>query len=169
MDPKEYYYNRFRSQFNEFVKKSRIHEHQGEGFYLSIRELNKENLSHIPHEDYTLFHCALACTILIDQVMYTHFKIDYPNFQKMTLYPKMEYGISSMNINPWSITHNGIGNTTFGKFIEYFVNDLKEFFAQNHFVDANWENVRTAMLNDKDVTFGRRGQVLKESLMKDKN
>ena len=77
-----------------------------------------------------LFHCALACTVLIDQIMYTHFRKDYSKFQQMTRYPKIEAGITGINVNPWLITHSGIGLTTLEKFIEFFVVDLKEFFTE---------------------------------------
>ncbi|MBU2578949.1 hypothetical protein KKA09_02430 [Patescibacteria group bacterium] len=116
-----------------------MHEHSSEGLYISIQDLNRDNLSHIPQEYYMLFHCALACTVLIDQVMYTHFKEDYSEFQKITLYPKIEYGITNINVNPWAITHSGIGLTTLERFIEFFVADLKEFFTQNQFERATWQ------------------------------
>ena len=164
MTPKEYYYNRFRDHFTEFVKKSKAHEHPGEGVYISIQDLNRETLSHVPQEDYMLFHCALACTILIDQVMYTYFKEDYPKFQQMTLYPKIEHGITNINANSWAITHSGIGLTTLERFIQFFISDLKEFFAQNEFKRATWEAVKSAMLADKNVVSGPRGEIFKKVL-----
>lgn len=165
MDPKEYYSNRFRGQFDEWVRKTDAHEHRGEGIYIPIQNLRSENLSHIPKDDYMLFHCTLASTILIDQVMYTYFKQDYPQFQQMTLYPKIEYGISNMNARPWDITHNGIGLTTLERFLEFFVPDLKEFFSKNKFKIATWDNVRNSMLNDPACTNGSRGEILKNILL----
>ena len=41
MNSKEYYYNRFRDQFVEFVRKSKAHEHPGEGTYISIQDFIK--------------------------------------------------------------------------------------------------------------------------------
>src|SRR3989338_758846 len=154
MDPKDYYYNRFREQFNEWTKKSGAHKHPSEDVYIPIQDLKTENFSHIPKEDYMFFHCALACTALIDQVMYTHFKTDYPKFQQMTLYPKIEYGISNMNARPWDITHSGIGLTTLERFVTFFVQDLKNFFTEQKFETATWDTVKNAMLNDKDVSSG---------------
>lgn len=164
MDPKGYYYNHFRSQFEGWVRSTEAHEHRGEGVYISLQDLRLENLLHIPKEDYTLFHCALACTVLIDQVMYTHFKEDYPQFQQMTRYPKVEYGITNINVNPWAITHSGIGLTTLERFIEFFIADLKGFFTQNKFAQATWGAVKSAMLSDKDVISGSRGEILKKIL-----
>lgn len=165
MDPKEYYYNRFRSQFKEWLRKSKAHDHPGGGIYISIQELKSENLLHIPKEDYMLFHCALACTILIDQVMYTNFKQDYPQFQRMTLYPKIEYGITNINVHPWDITHSAIGLTTLERFLEFFVSDLKQFFNKCKFSIATWENVKKVMLNDEDCVSGSRGEILKTILL----
>jgi len=166
MNPKDYYYNRFREQFNEWINTTKAHEHPNEGIYIPVQDLRQENLAHIPREDYMLFHCALAGTILIDQVMYTHFKEDYPRFQTMTQYPKIEYGISNMNARPWDITHSGIGLTTLEKFFDFFVQDLKEFFQQNKFQHSTWEAVKSAMLNDSDVIGGSRGEILKNILEK---
>lgn len=163
MDTKEYYYNRFRPQFEEWMQKAKsAHEHPGKGTFIPIQELRTENLSHIPKEDYMIFHCALACTILIDQVMYAHFKEDYTKFQQMTRYPKIEYGISNINVTPWAITHSGIGLTTLERFIDFFVPDLKEFFQKNKFKEATWEAVQSAMLGDKDVIDGSRGEIIKK-------
>lgn len=148
------------------MKKSQAHEHPDEGVYIPIQDLRPENLSHIPKEDYMLFHCVLACTVLIDQVMYTHFKEDNPEFQRMTRYPKIEYGITNINVNPWAITHSGIGLTTLEKFIEFFIADLKEFFEQYEFKHATWEAVKAVMLADKDVVSGSRGEIFKKVLEK---
>lgn len=166
MSPKDYYYNKFREQFSEFVRKSKAHDHSNEGVYISVQDLNQENLSHIPQEDYMLFHCALACTVLIDQVMYTHFKTDYSTFQQMTRYPKIEYGITNINVSPWAITHSGVGLTTLERFIEFFVADLRDFFEKNKFELATWGSAKAAMLADKDVVDGSRGALFRKVLEK---
>lgn len=156
---KEYYYNDFRSQFNGWIKNV-----GPTGISIPIQALQSKNLTHIPQEDYMLFHCALACTVLIDQVMYTYFKEDYLRFQQMTLYPKIEYGLSNMFVRPWDITHSGIGLTTLERFDEFFVVDLKDFFATNKFETATWEAVKTAILNDEHVVSGSRGEIFKKVL-----
>lgn len=166
MNPKEYYYNCFREQFNEFARKANTHQHHGDGIYLSIQDLRQENLAHIPYENYVLFYCALACTVLIDQLMYTYFKKDYLKFQEMTLYPKIEYGISNINVLPWDITRDRINLATLKSFLEFFVEDLKEFFEESKFEQATWEKVKEAMLSDHDVVSGSRGELFKNILMK---
>ena len=164
---KDYYYNRFRVQFNEWVRKSNAHPHGDEGIYISHWDINSENLSHIPDGDQLLFRCALACTILIDQVMYTHFSACYPKFQNMTLYPKIEWGISNVNINPWSIISldlrinpnlRGVHLPTVNEFFTFFVKDLEVFFSVNKFSNVTWTDVRLAMLNDRDVVSGGLGE-----------
>lgn len=159
MNPKDYYYENFRQHFADFIQKSKAHEHPSEGIYVSIQELNTENLNHIPQEERMLFFCSLASTILIDQVMYTHFKNDYQKFQQMTLYPKVEYGITNINANPWDIAQRGSGLTTFEKFAEFFIQDLKEFFEKNHFETATWETIKKTMLSDSDISRGSYGKI----------
>jgi len=166
MNPKEYYYNRFYQQFESWIKKTATHEHPNEGVFVFVRDLKTENLQHIPKEDYMFFHCALAGTILIDQVMYTHFKEDYLAFQQMTLYPKIELGLTGINVRPWAITHSGVGLTTLENFFEFFVSDLKEFFTKNKFKNVTWDAVKLAMLADKDVVSDARGEILKKILEK---
>ena len=78
----------------------------------------------------------------------------------------MEAGITGINVNPWLITHSGIGLTTLERFIEFFVADLKDFFTQNKFEQATWEAVKSAMLADKDVISGSRGEIFKRVLEK---
>ena len=169
MTPKEYYYNHFRKHFTEFVKGSNAHQHD-DGTYISGQELWKEELlSFIPKEEKNLFLYSLACTVLIDQVMYTHFKSDYHTFQSMTLYPKFEYGITGVNINPWWLANQSKTSTGFSDFVNFFIADLKVFFLENKFAEANWEAVKLAMLNDPDVssvTYGIYGKIFAEELKK---
>jgi hypothetical protein len=43
-DIKDYYNNRFRDHFNEWLKKAHAHERPGEGTYISIGDLNKKSI-----------------------------------------------------------------------------------------------------------------------------
>lgn len=166
-DSKEYYYSRFRRQFDAWIDKM-----ASKGFVVGprlnipIQFLSQENLSHIPQEDYMFFHCTLACTVLIDEVMYTYFRKDYPKFQQMTQCPKIEYGLSNMYARPWDITHSGIGRTILERFVKFFVNDLKEFFTVNKFETATWEEVKKVMLKDEHVIGDSRGEIFKRALKK---
>lgn len=165
IDPKKYYYEQFRDQFDEWVKKTDAHEHPGEGTFIPSANISSDKLSHIPKDERGYFLCALACTVLIDQVMYSHFKKDYPTFQKMTQYPKLEAGITGYHVHPWTIIQDHIKYEMLHNFIEFFVKDLKEFFLQNQFDEATWETVREAMLADPDVTKGLAGTTIREALL----
>ena len=157
MNIEEYYNKRFREQFNEWVKKTDAHEHPGEGIYIPHINLKSEKLSHIPKEDIPLFFCSLGWSVLIDQVMYTYFKKDYPKFQSMTLYPKIEVAITSINISPDYIFKNFLTEDI----INFFLLDLKEFFKENKFEEANWESVTNVMLEDKDVNMNIKEEIIK--------
>ncbi len=153
---KTYYYEKFPDQFREWLKHTNAHEHHGEGVYIPIQNLRSDVLQYIPPEEQSLFRCALACTVLCDQLMYTHFKRDYPAFQAVTLYPKMEYGISNINVKPWDIV-DGVNLQMFREFVDFFVADMKSFFESSTYVEAVWQNVRNAMLADTDVAQGTYG------------
>ena len=164
MDPKEYYYYRFRGQFEEWARKSNAHAHPGEGTYIPIQDLRPELLTHIPKDDLMFFYCALACTVLIDQIMYTHFKKDYFHFQKLTLYPKIEWVISNLNVSPWAITRKGTDLSTLELFLKFFISDLEDFFSKRQFIDASWNNVMASILNDTDCIGDAEGKLLKKTL-----
>ena len=169
MEPKDYYYNQFRSDFAEFMAKSKMaHKHPGEGVYIPIQDLNESTMSHVKTDSWHTmrFLYCLAFTILIDQVMYTYFKNDYAKFQSITLYPKIEYGISNMNAKPWDIAQHAGGLTTFEKFADFFVQDFKDFFEKQDFPNANWAKVKETMLNDRDICFGNFGEIFCKILKK---
>lgn len=157
---KEYYENRFHSQFEQWVKKTHAHEHPGEGVYIPNGDLDEKYLSHIPVEDRVCFFYSLGWTVLIDQVMYTYFKKDYPKFQSLTLYPKIEIGITSINVNPSYIFKKVVTGDR-ATLVSFFLSDLKEFFDENIFEEANWNTVARAMISDKDVE-----DVVKEEIFK---
>jgi hypothetical protein len=166
-DPKKYYYQDFLDHFSEFVAKSNIHEHQNEGYFIFWQDINNKNLSHIPAAQRMLFIYALAFNTLIDQVMYAHFSTDYPAFQKITLYPKFELGLTNINVNPWSIAEKGWeggGLPTFEKFSEFFIQDIKDFFGKHKFSEATWEKVKKSMTADPDIDKGKYGQIFIEKL-----
>lgn len=186
MTPKEYYYNQFRKDFENFwnrvphrsnyVTSEPIFKFSGlvkdDGSAIDPLNRNLDALKDIKLENLVYFLSALACTILIDQVMYTYFKEDYPNFQKLTLYPKMEIGW--INANPWMVFHQNVRLPRnlhkaevferFSEFIEFFIKDLKIFFNENKFQNTDWKKVRGAMLDDKDVTSGDYGKIFIKQL-----
>ena len=175
MEPKDYYYKDFRTDFAEFMAKSKMaHQHPGEGVYIPIQDLNENTMSHVKTDScHTMrFLYCLAFTILIDQVMYAHFKEDYSTFQKMTTYPKMQDGW--INVNPWMVFHQNVrlprnlyeGEVVdkFTEFSQFFIDDLKEFFEKQNLHNANCGKVKEVMLNDKDVCSGSFGQIFCDKL-----
>jgi len=106
--------------------------------------------------------------------MYTHFEEDYPDFQKMTVYPKMKVGW--INANPWMVFHQNMrlprslhkGDILeqFSEFTAFFVDDLRDFFKKNKFKKADWKSVKDAMLNDIDVVSVEFGEKFKNILEK---
>lgn len=41
----------------------------------------------------------------------------------------------------------------------FFIDDLKKNFHEKNFKSANWNNVKNAMLKDKDVCYGALGKI----------
>jgi hypothetical protein len=152
----DYYNNRFRNQFHEWVKQTQAHEHSGEGIYIPHRDLCMEKLSHVPDKDIPLFFCSLGWSVLVDQVMYTYFKDDYPKFQSLTLYPKIEVGITNTNISPGWVFRGYLTKDI----LNFFLMDLKEFFKKNTFKEASWESVTKVMSEDKDINENIRNEIL---------
>ena len=184
MEPKDYYYNQFRTDFESFWQK--VHHRPnyvtGEPLFKFAGLVKGDNpdpvhhqidsLKDISQENLAFFLSALGCSILIDQVMYTHFKEDYSTFQKKTLYPKMWVGWT--NANPWMVfhqnvrlprgLHKGEAIEKFSEFADFFVQDLKGFFETQKFSSANWTKVKEVMLNDKDVCDGDFGKIFCDKL-----
>lgn len=184
MTPKEYYENHYRQDFERFWEAvpNRKDYVTGEPLFKFAGLVKGSNpdplhdqvdaLKDIPREHLVFFLSALGCTVLIDQVMYTHFKDDYSVFLRITRYPKMQVGW--MNANPWMVFHQNVrlprnlnkGEVMagFSEFTKFFIGDLKEFFSKNQFKTATWEKVQSAMLGDPDVTGGEYGEVFRKSL-----
>ncbi len=184
MEPKDYYYNQFRTDFESFWQKvpHRPNYVTGEPLFKFVGLVKGDNpdpihhqvdsLKDISQENLAFFLSALGCSILIDQVMYAHFKEDYSTFQKMTTYPKMQDGW--INVNPWMVFHQNVrlprnlyeGEVVdkFTEFSQFFIDDLKEFFEKQNLHNANWGKVKEVMLNDKDVCSGSFGQIFCDKL-----
>ncbi|MCK4744748.1 hypothetical protein KAS41_01665 [Candidatus Parcubacteria bacterium] len=181
MEPKKYYYKKYRKDFENFWKNvpNRNDYVTGEPLFKFaglIKKNNFDTLSKISQENQPFFLSALGCTILIDQVIFTYFKEDYQRFQGLTKYPKMWAGW--MNANPWMVFHQNVRLprninkdkiiNEFSKFAEFFIKDLKDFFEKQNFLTASWKNVKKVMLNDKDVVSGKFGEIFKKILDNEK-
>ena len=170
MNPKEYYYNQFPNDLKGLMNKVTLggdsHFHILE-FFIS-QKTGRDVLEHIQKENLGYFLSALAGTILIDQVMFTYFKEDYEKFRGMTLYPKITWSTGwCANVKPWQLFEHRIALARelrnpekinqFSEFMEFFVEDLKEFFGKNQFQKTSWKLVKNTMLNDNDIVSTRYG------------
>lgn len=167
MNIEDYYTNKFPIHLKEWLKSSNAHPHGDEGVYISSGYLT-ENISHIPKEQLDHFYITIAFTILLDQLVYSYFKKDYPYFQKLTQYPKIEYGITNMNVRPWDIV-NGVNTKLFIDFSNFFIKEFKDFFTKYTFEEATWEKIVKIMISDKDITKGRYGSAFIITLKKTEN
>ncbi|MDP2704439.1 MAG: hypothetical protein Q8P01_04460 [bacterium] len=182
MNPKDYYYNQFASDLKELMEKVNVignHAYDfvepfsGGRYGFMIVELFKSSkqdpLEHISKANLGYFLSALAGTILMDQVMFTHFKEDYEKFRTITLYPKITWSPGwCANVKPWQLFEHRIALTRglqnpekinhFLEFMKFFVEDLREFFGKNQFQKAGWESAKSAMLNDNDIVSNKYGE-----------
>ncbi len=170
MTPKEYYYGEFLADLKKVMGEVVV---GGDGHF-HILELfispktGRDSLAHIKKENLAYFLSALSGTILIDQVMFTHFKEDYEGFRAETLYPKITWSPGwCANIKPWQLFEHRIALarelrnpekiTQFTDFMKFFVDDLKIYFKEHKFKKANWDSVKAAMLGDEDVVSNKYG------------
>jgi hypothetical protein len=159
-----------------------------EGDFFSFRDLITRPDQGLPnhfvdieHEDHMDFLCALFYTILIDQVMYTHRKVDYFIFQQLTQYPKMDitFGWAGpLNMaNPYDIFSENILNSRrltpevvckrFESWANFIVKDLRDFFKKNKIGTTTWVIIRNVMLADYDCIRGAYGTILHKQLAED--
>lgn len=161
MNPKEYYYSQFNNDIQELITKSPgIHGSVEREIHIPIGEITPDKVTFESNEHRHYFFTALMLTFLIDQVIYTHFREDYEEFKKLTQYPKLELGVSGINLNPWFASKStGINEDAFKRFTEFFIEDLKKFFTEHEFRFAKWNSLKEIMLNDKDVNEGIWGEI----------
>jgi len=137
--------------------------------YLSVGDLiaapEKEFPDHLMHVSRELqldFLCALCYVVLTDQVVYSHFRSAYQEFQAMTRYPKMDESIgwarTMMMANPYEVFGVDVlasrsidrlmALKLFDQWAAFLVGDLEKFFSTQQLGVATWGNVRQAMLKD---------------------
>jgi hypothetical protein len=200
MTPKEYYNNQFRSDFSTFWnslnRKGSLSRRRGsllrEGFNTLAPQSDEnfsawdfcierriDHLKDISQKNYFMF--SVAYTILIDQVMYTHFKDAYPKFRELTMYPKMDSsagwaGYISM-ANPFSIFNGDFIRTRnidislvekeFEDYSIFILENLEDFFDKygEQIGNVNWNEVKKAMINDKDINYNPMGKILYQKLV----
>jgi hypothetical protein len=195
MTPAEYYSGPFRADFesfwrslDEFGSVSRVrkqlnpsrlagqHEQHFSVVDLVVKPAQglPDHLRAVPGNAQVDFLCALLYTVLIDQVMYSHRRTDYAEFQSMTHYPKMDrtvgYARTLMMANPYELLGSEILDsrglnlkdveTRFVEWTSFITLDLPAFFKQRRIGSTTWEQVRNSMLADPSVTWGWAGTAL---------
>lgn len=159
MSPKQYYEEHFREDFNLWIQTTDAHQHEINQTFIPIHNLSRKNLAHIEPKLIPYFIYSLAFTTLIDQIMFTYFRNDYSRFKSLTDYPKLEYGITNVIVYPWRIAQMAGTLNLFESFCEFFIKDYEEFFNKYQFNEANWNEVKNKLLNDKDVKSRKFGEV----------
>lgn len=94
---KSYYKERFRADLSTFLntipKTSRYHNNIGNRDEITIQlerlTSNHKHLDFLSMGTKLNFAHALFWTILVDMTMYSHFKLFYNSFRKVTYYPKL--------------------------------------------------------------------------------
>lgn len=90
----EYYRERFRDDYGRFIEgipeKSRHHERDKSEVTIQFSKLfrDKGHIGVIDPECLSYFAVSLFLTILVDEVVYTHYKHHYDKFRQLTMYPK---------------------------------------------------------------------------------
>lgn len=193
MEVEKYYKERFQEHIAGLVKNSNAHTHGADGTFISVHCLQPDFMRWIPEEEKVLFFYCLAFEILLDQIMYCHFRSEYQKFRGITKYLKLEFGLSSRCPNPWLIAHVGAGAVRFDIFERPFMKDTRSFIAffdteqerlflevsrffikqfkaviSDCFVEGvNWKSVRSAMLNDEDISEGKYGRLFIQLLIQE--
>jgi hypothetical protein len=141
-----------------------------------------DHLADIPEEDQCDFLYALFYTVLVDQVMYTHRRVDYAAFRLVTQYPKMDrtvgWAYTMMMANPYEVFDREILDSRklpeatliekFELWARFVVVDLQRFFSEYAIGTTTWSAVREAMLSDQECVWGRYGSIFRQTLLKDR-
>ena len=202
MEPSAYYYGPFRSHWAGFWRSlqdkgsvSRVRtrltpnafDHQAARHFSVVdlvarpQQRLPDHLERVPAPDVIDFLCAVAYTVLIDQVMYTHRRMDYTSFDALTQYPKMDrtvgYSRTMMMATPLEalgddvLSSRGLtlaqGQTRFVEWAPFIAADLRKFFTEHRVGFTTWPDVRTDMLHDSGVTSGPAGRALAAVLVDD--
>ncbi len=153
MNIKNYYQSQFRNDMNLFIGNSNFpyFGHDWESDCKRLEKISKEK------RKYFLF--CLYFTVLVDQAVYTYYRNNYQEFQKLTKYPKFCHGLSQFQKNPRKILCSPVDNGFVDKNeilsiieegINLFIDEVVDF-SQNYFKYINVKDFFNNLLYDKDV------------------
>ena len=201
MTPKQYYYTHFQTDFARFFislnRKGSLSRRRGSLLRIGVNTMAPQSdeyfsvydfcierriyhLKEISNKFYFMF--SIAYTILIDQLMYTHFKECYPKFRELTLYPKMDgsagWAGSISHANPFTIFNDDLMRTRnldfrileeeFESYVTFILEDLETFFNEygEQIGNIHWAEVKTVMQKDRDIGCTPIGIILYNELFK---
>jgi hypothetical protein len=163
MTPREYYYNQFSADLQHWISRiNDVHKHDRDEVFIPIQSLTPESLEFLEKEARINFRYSLAFTLLIDQVMHSY-AADYRSFHQKTRYPKLEYGISNVVVEPWRLLRS-FNTKLFTEYVQFFMLDLKRDIKSGVFGDESWERLRIAMLHDDDLLREPHGPIFRHVL-----
>jgi len=153
----EEYYNNF---FQDDIKKFMVdHKYANLPYFGHSWEYDCRELNNIPKENRVLFIICLYFTVLVDQAMYTYYRKLYPEFEKLTKYPKFCQGLGQFQKNPRDLlfmpVEQGMVDKT--EIIEklsdgmaLFVDETLDFF-KNYLLQVSGKEFFEKLIYDRDV------------------
>jgi len=109
-----------------------------------------------------IFMCFCALGVLMDELVFTHFPKDYDLFRQVTRFPKVEYGVTGIHANPWSLLgKRRIEDGLFQNCASVFLRDMQDLLQSLPFLEANWERLVEVLKTDQDVGEGKYGASLR--------
>jgi hypothetical protein len=200
MTPSEFYYGPFREQFalfwgslNARGSVSRVRKGLTPSRFAWQRETHfsvvdlvaapdrnlPDHLVDVPLAHQIDFLCALLYTILVDQTMYAHRRLDYERFRSLTNYPKMDrtvgYARALCMANPFEILDTEVLDSRgitkaeaegrFAQWAPFIAEDLRSFFTEQRVGATTWEDIRRSILQDPGATWGAAGASLRAALV----
>lgn len=150
---KDYYHKQFRTDLALFMPDTRV-PYFGHSWVYDCGNLNK-----IPKESRPDFLICLYFTVLIDQVMYTHYRSEYDRFSQLTQYPKYCHGLGQIQKNPRELllvpVQRGMVNkekmeNELSPGMELFIDEVVDFF-RSYITNIDPADFFDKLLYDPDV------------------
>ncbi len=94
MQIRDYYHNNYRDDLLKFMPQT------GVPYFGHTWHQDCGNLCNVDPRFRAAFLICLYFTVLVDQAMHAHFNSDYPEFEKLTCYPKFCHGLAQFHHNP---------------------------------------------------------------------
>ncbi|OIO55547.1 hypothetical protein AUJ46_01095 [Candidatus Peregrinibacteria bacterium CG1_02_54_53] len=154
-----YYHRRFPLDLQEAVR--RYSHNFGDEDYFHVQDFAERVPSVADGKYRSLFVCLCALGVLMDEVIFTHFSGGYTDFRYLTMFPKVEYGITGTHANPWVLLRGKRGGDgLFENCASVFLQDMRSLLSEVPFPFATWRDVEGILIADKDVSRGQYGELL---------